>query len=84
MNFWNRFFFMRNILRKVLYFKIREINLRTINVWETKYQAKQTETKSQSKIFGNQANWNGVNGGQSSLFSDGLWKINFTRDYLSN
>ena len=42
------------------------------------------ETKSQSKIFGNQANWNGVDGGQTSLFSDGLRKVNFTRNYLSN
>ena len=42
------------------------------------------ETKSQSKIFGNQANWNGVDGGQTSLFSDGLWKVNFSREYLSN
>ena len=42
------------------------------------------ETKSQSKIFGNQANWNGVDGGQTSLFSDGFWKVNFSREYLSN
>ena len=34
--------------------------------------------------FGNQANWNGVNGGQSSQFPDGLRKVNFTRDYQSN
>ena len=48
------------------------------------YQAKQKKTKSQSKFFYNQANWNGVDGGQTSLFSDGFWKVNFSREYLSN
>ena len=31
-----------------------------------------------------QKNWSGENGDQFSLFFDGLRKVNFTRDYLSN
>ena len=42
---------MRNILRKVFYFKIKEINLKNIKMSETKYKAKQNKTKSSSKIF---------------------------------
>ena len=42
---------MRNILRKVFYFKIKEINLKNNKVSETKYQAKQNKTKSPSKFF---------------------------------
>ena len=54
-------------------------------MYETKYQAKQKKTKSPSKVFfDNRKNWSGENGSQSSLFSDGLQKVNFTRDYLSN
>ena len=44
---------MRNILRKVFYFKIKEINLKNNKMYETKYQAKKTKTKSPSKIFYN-------------------------------
>ena len=43
------------------------------------YQAKQKKTKSQSKFFYNQANWSGENGGQSSLFSDGLRRLNLIK-----
>ena len=46
--------------------------------------SKTKENKSQSRIFYNQENWSGENGGQSSLFFDGLRKVNFTRDYQSN
>ena len=42
------------------------------------------ETKSQSRIFNNRENWSGENRDHSSLFSDGLRKVNFTRDYQSN
>ena len=51
-------------------------------MYESKYQAK--GTKSHSRIFDNRENWSGENGGQSSLFFDGLWKVNFTRDYQNN
>ena len=54
-------------------------------MYETKYQVKQKKTKSPSRIFDNpKKNWSGENGDQSSLFSDGLRKVNFIRDYLSN
>ena len=75
---------MRNILRKVFYFKMKEINLKKNKMYETKYQTKQKKTKSPSRIFYKRKNWSGENGGQSSLFSDGLRKVNFTGDYLSN
>ena len=42
---------MSNILRKVFYFKIKEINLKNNKMYDTKYQAKQNKTKSSSKIF---------------------------------
>ena len=58
--------------------------MKTYKTYESKYQAKQKKTKSQSRIFDNRENWSGENGGQSSLFSDGLLKLNFTRDYQSN
>ena len=44
---------MRNILRKVFYFKIKEINLKNNKMYETKYQVKQKKTKSPSRIFDN-------------------------------
>ena len=42
---------MRNILRKVFYFKIKKINLKNNKMSETKYRAKQNKTKSPSKFF---------------------------------
>ena len=45
------FFFMRNILRKVLYFKIREINLRTIKRMRNSIPSKTNGNKITSKIF---------------------------------
>ena len=36
------------------------------------------------KFFTIQVNQSGKNGGQSSLFSDDLWKVNFTGDYPNN
>ena len=71
-------------MRKVFYFKMKEINLKKNKMYETKYLEKQKKTKSPSKIFDNRKNWNSENGSQSSLFSDGLRKVNFTRNYLSN
>ena len=47
---------MRNISRKVFYFKIKEINLKSNKMYETKYQTKQKKTTSQSEIFYCQAN----------------------------
>ena len=71
-------------MRKVFYFKMKEINLKKNKIYETKYLEKQKKTKSPSKIFDNRKNWSGENGGQSSLSFDGFRKVNFTRDYLSN
>lgn len=45
-----------DLLRKVFYFKIKEINLKTTKHKKQKYKAKQNKRKSQSKIFDNQAN----------------------------
>ena len=51
-----KIYFQRDLLRKVFYFKIKEINLKTTKHKKQKYQAKQKKTKSQSKFFDNQAN----------------------------
>ena len=59
MRFWilrtlHEFFkidFQIDPLRKVFYFKIKEINLKTTKHKKTKYQAKQKKTKSQSKFL---------------------------------
>ena len=48
--------FQRDLLKKVFYFKIKEINLKTTKHKKQKYQATRKKTKSQSKIFYNQAN----------------------------
>ena len=45
--------FQRDLLRKVFYFKIKEINLKNNKMYETKYQVKQKKTKSPSRIFDN-------------------------------
>ena len=42
---------MRNILRKVFYFKIKEINLKNNKMYETKYQAKKQKQNHQVKFF---------------------------------
>ena len=60
----------------MFYFKIKEINLKTTRHKELNIKQKQKRTKSQSRVFDNQENWNGGNGGQSSLFSNGLRKSN--------
>ena len=76
---------MRNNLRKIFYFKMKEINLKNNkNVWDKiPNKTKENEITKWNFLVINK-NVKGEGRGQSSWFSNGLWKVNFTRDYQSN
>ena len=75
----SKWIFKGDLLRIVLCFKNKRNQLEKNKMYESKYQAKQKRTKSQSRIFDNRENWSGENGGQSSLFSDGLRRLNLIK-----
>ena len=47
-------------------------------------QNKRKQNHQEEFLTTQKKNWSRENGDQSSLFSDGLRKVNFTKDYLSN